>query len=241
MVSLFRLHVKKLILWDIDGTLIVSGRAGIFALAKAFHKIHGHEPDFSTLDVSGRTDKWIAAQVLKQQGIAVTPGNIHAYLEAYLECLLTELQTRSGRVLPGIFELLEKLRADPEVAQGLLTGNLQRGAQIKLEHFKVWHYFAFGAFGDDSPVRNELGPHAVRRASEKHSVEFASENIFVIGDTPHDIECGKAIGAKTIAVATGNFSFADLKRHDPTAAFPDFSDTSAFLQFIRDGRAPIFS
>jgi phosphoglycolate phosphatase-like HAD superfamily hydrolase len=110
-----------------------------------------------------------------------------------------------------------------------------------LEHFKVWHYFAFGAFGDDSPVRNELGPHAVRRASEKHSVEFASENIFVIGDTPHDIECGKAIGAKTIAVATGNFSFADLKRHDPTAAFPDFSDTSALLQFIRDGRAPIFS
>ena len=101
--------MKKLILWDIDGTLIVSGRAGIFALAKAFHKIHGHEPDFSKLDVSGRTDKWIAAQVLKQQGIAGTPENIHAYLEAYLECLLSELQTRSGRVLPGILELLEKL------------------------------------------------------------------------------------------------------------------------------------
>ncbi len=241
MSSLFHLPVKKLILWDIDGTLIVSGRAGIFALAKAFHQIYGRETDFSKLDVSGRTDKWIAAQVLEQQGIAATPENIHAYLEAYLECLLGELRTRSGRVLPGILELLEKLRTDPQVAQGLLTGNLQRGAQIKLEHFKVWHYFTFGAFGDDSPIRNELGPHAVRRAGEKHSVKFNPENVFVIGDTPHDIECGKAIGAKTIAVATGNFSVTDLRRHEPTAVLPDFSDTAAFLQLIRHGRAPIFS
>jgi phosphoglycolate phosphatase-like HAD superfamily hydrolase len=241
MASPLHLHVKKLILWDIDGTLIVSGRAGIFALAKAFHKIYGRESDFSKLDVSGRTDKWIAAQVLKQQGIAATPENIHAYLETYLECLLGELQTRPGRILPGIIELLDNLRADPEVAQGLLTGNLQRGARIKLEHFKVWHYFAFGAFGDDSPIRNELAPHAIRRAGEKHSMEFTSENIFVIGDTPHDIECGKTIGAKTIAVATGNFSIADLQRHKPTAVFPDFSDTTAFRQLIHGGRAPIFS
>lgn len=233
--------MKKLILWDIDGTLIVSGRAGIFALARAFLKIYGREPDFSKLEVSGRTDKWIAAQVLEQQGIAATAENIHAYLESYLECLLGELQTRPGRVLPGILELLEKLRTDPEVAQGLLTGNLQRGARIKLEHFKVWHYFAFGAFGDDSPIRNELGPHAVRRAGERHAVQFAPENVFVIGDTPHDIECGRAIGAKTIAVATGNFSHADLERHKPTAVFPDFSNTAAFLSLIRDGRAPIFS
>ena len=233
--------MKKLILWDIDGTLIVSGRAGIFALARAFLKIYGREPDFSKLEVSGRTDKWIAAQVLEQQGIAATAENIHAYLESYLECLLGELQTRPGRVLPGILELLEKLRTDPEVAQGLLTGNLQRGARIKLEHFKVWHYFAFGAFGDDSPIRNELGPHAVRRAGERHAVQFAPENVFVIGDTPHDIECGRAIGAKTIAVATGNFSHADLERHKPTAVFPDFSNIAAFLSLIRDGRAPIFS
>ena len=227
--------MKKLILWDIDGTLIVSGRAGIFALAKAFQKMYGHEPDFSRLDVSGRTDKWIARLVLEQQGVPASPENIHAYLEAYLDCLQHELHSRPGRVLPGIVDLLEKFRTDPTIAQGLLTGNLERGARIKLEHYKVWHYFAFGAFGDDSPIRNELGPHAIKRASANHAVEFAPENIFVIGDTPHDIECGKAIGAKTIGVATGNFSVATLQQHQPTAVFADFSDPAEFLRVIDAG------
>lgn len=225
-------YVKKLILWDIDGTLIVSGRAGIFALAKAFQKMHGHEPDIAKLDVSGRTDQWIARQVLEQQGIPATGENIHAYLEAYLECLLSELQARPGRVLPGIIPLLEKFKHHETIVQGVLTGNVQRGARIKLEHFKVWHYFEFGAFGDDSALRNELGPHAIRRASEKHSAEFSPENIFVIGDTPHDIECGKAIGAKTIAVATGTFTMAQLQAHQPTATFADFSEPAAFLRLI---------
>ncbi len=233
--------MKKLILWDIDGTLIVSGRAGIFALAKAFHKMYGREPDFTKLDVSGRTDQWIARQVLEQQGVHATPENIHAYLETYLESLLGELQARPGQVLPGILVLLEKFKHHPGVCQGLLTGNLQRGARIKLEHFKVWHYFAFGAFGDDSAMRNELGPHAVRRAREKHSAEFAPENIFVIGDTPHDIECGKAIGAKTIGVATGGFSVADLQLHQPTAVFPDFSHPEEFVRLIDEAVATTFS
>ncbi len=227
--------VKKLILWDIDGTLIVSGRAGIFALAKAFQKKYGREPDFSRLDVSGRTDRWIAQQVLEQQNLEATPDTIHAYLEAYLECLQEELNARPGRVLPGILDLLERFRTNPRIAQGLLTGNLQRGARIKLEHYQVWHYFSFGAFGDDSPIRNELGPHAVKRARTSHSVDFAPENIFVIGDTPHDIECGKAIGAKTIGVATGNFSVATLQQHHPTAVFADFSDQAAFLRVIGAG------
>ena len=226
--------MKKLILWDIDGTLIVSGRAGIFALAKAFLKIYGREPDFAALDVSGRTDQWIARQVLEQQGVPATAENIHSYLEAYLEELQGELNTRPGHVLPGILALLEKFRHHPGIAQGLLTGNLQRGARIKLEHFKVWHYFAFGAFGDDSSLRNELGPFAVRRASEKHAGQFDPADIFVIGDTPHDIECGKAIGAKTIGVATGSFSVADLRRHQPTAVFADFSEPAAFVQLIED-------
>lgn len=227
--------MKKLLLWDIDGTLIVSGRAGIFALEKAFSKQFGREPDFTHLDVSGRTDKWIARQVLEQQSIPVTNENIHAFLEAYLEILGEELHARPGRVLPGILDLLEKFSRHPAVAQGLLTGNLQRGAQIKLEHYKVWHYFAFGAFGDDSPMRNDLGPHAVRRASENHAVHFAPADIFVIGDTPHDIECGKAIGAKTIGVATGGFNAASLLAHEPTAVFADFSDPAAFIKLI-EGR-----
>ena len=223
---------KKLILWDIDGTLIVSGRAGIFALTKAFATVHGRTPDLGKIDVSGRTDKWIAGQVLEQQGIAATPENIHAYLEAYLQALPGELAGREGRVLPGIITLLNTLQARADIAQGLLTGNLQRGARIKLGHYQVWHYFEFGAFGDDSPWRNELGPHALRRAREKHAVEFAPADTFVIGDTPHDIECGKAIGAKTIGVATGRFTVAELQTHQPTAVFADFSDPAAFLGLI---------
>jgi len=228
--------VKKLILWDIDGTLIVTGRAGIFALAKAFLKLHGREPDFAKLDVSGRTDQWIARQVLEQQNIPPTGENIHDFLEAYLGFLSAELHSRPGRVLPGIVGLLEKFRLHPDIAQGLLTGNLQRGARIKLEHYKVWHYFEFGSFGDDSALRNDLGPHAVRRARERHSVEFAPADIFVIGDTPHDIECGKAIGAKTIAVATGTYPAAELQLHRPTAVFADFSDPDAFVRLVEGGQ-----
>ena len=233
--------MKKLILWDIDGTLIISGRAGIFALAKAFQNSYGREPDFSKLDTSGRTDLWIARQVLEQQGVPASAENIHAYLETYLQVLPSELHSRHGSVLPGIVELLEKFKHHPTIAQGLLTGNLRRGAQIKLEHYNVWHYFAFGAFGDDSPLRNELGPLAVRRAREKHAAEFAPDNIFVIGDTPHDIECGKAIGAKTIAVATGSFSATELRRHQPTAVFTDFSDPAAFVKLIEETGAPTAS
>lgn len=224
--------MKKLILWDIDGTLIISGRAGIYALGRAFLKLYGREPDFTNLDVSGRTDQWIARQVLEQQHVPATGENIHSFLESYLEMLSSELHARPGRVLPGIIDLLEKFKDHPSVAQGLLTGNLQRGARIKLEHYKVWHYFAFGAFGDDSALRNELGPHAVRRARDKHAVEFEASNIFVIGDTPHDIACGKAIGAKTIGVATGSFSLEALQAHQPTAVFRNFSDPAAFVRLI---------
>jgi phosphoglycolate phosphatase-like HAD superfamily hydrolase len=224
--------VKKLILWDIDGTLIVSGRAGLHALERAFSQLHGRTPDLRQLDLFGRTDKWIAERVLEQHGIASNAGNVHDYLEAYLGVLHEEVRARQGRVLPGVLELLDTLHARTDVVQGLLTGNLQRGARIKLEHYQVWHYFAFGAFGDDSPIRNELGPHALRRARERHAVEFAPDRTFVIGDTPHDIECGKVIGAKTIGVATGKYSVADLLAHHPTAAFKDFADPAAFLRVI---------
>ncbi len=230
-----RFSVKKLILWDIDGTLIVSGRAGIFALARAFQQLYGQEPDFSSIEISGRTDKWIASQILARHGLDASPENIHAYLEAYLGVLHEELRARHGRVLPGILELLEEIHHRPDLAQGLLTGNLQRGARIKLEHYKVWHYFAFGAFGDDSPVRNELGPFALNRARAQQAVEFTPAGTFVIGDTPHDIECGRALGAKTIGVATGRFSVAELQALQPTAVFADFNDTAAFLEVIDRG------
>ena len=225
--------MKKLILWDIDGTLIVSHGAGVRAMEKALTKRFGAQVDLSGIDWAGRTDSWITGTVFRHVGLPDTPQNSHDYLEAYLELLPQELANGpQGRVLPGVFELLETLHQRPDIAQGLLTGNLRRGAEFKLTHYKVWHYFEFGAFADDSPRRNDLGPHALRRAKERHAVDFAPDQTFIIGDTPHDIECGKVIGARTIAVATGQFSVAELAAHQPTAVFENFADTAAFLQTI---------
>ncbi len=227
------LSVEKLILWDIDGTLIKSHGAGVRAMEKALTKRFGMKVDLSVIDWAGRTDSWITGEVFRHVGLPDTPQNSHDYLEAYLEQLPRELASgQPGVVLPGVLELLETLHRRTDVAQGLLTGNLRRGAELKLTHHRVWHYFEFGAFADDSPRRNDLGPHALRRAKERHAVEFVSDRTFIIGDTPHDIECGKVIGARTIAVATGTFSFDELAAHRPTAVFKDFSDTAAFLRVI---------
>jgi phosphoglycolate phosphatase-like HAD superfamily hydrolase len=224
--------MKKLILWDIDGTLIRTNRAGIVALVRAFAQLHGREPDMASIEVSGRTDRWIISRMLEHHGITASSENIHTILEGYLQLLQGEMVARPGRVLPGVLELLETLHHRTDIVQALLTGNVERGARIKLEHYRVWHYFAFGAFGDDSPLRNDLGPHALRRAKERHEIDFRPERTFVIGDTPHDIECGKVIGARTIAVATGNFTVEQLAAHTPTAVFADFADTAALLRVL---------
>jgi phosphoglycolate phosphatase len=228
--------VKRLVLWDIDGTIIVSHGAGFRAMARALTERFGATVDMKEIDWAGRTDSWIAGEVLRVVGLPDTSENIRAFLEAYLEILPQELRAgRAGHVLPGILELLETLRLRTDVVQGLLTGNLQRGAEIKLTHHQVWHYFEFGAYADDSHLRNDLGPHAVRRATERHAVEFHPDRTYIIGDTPHDIECGKVIGAQTIAVATGKYSIEELAGHKPTAVFSDFADTAAFLRVIGVG------
>ena len=225
--------VKKLILWDIDGTLLHSDGAGERALVHALRDGFGLADDFAWLDYSGRTDRWIAGEILRHHGLPVTPENLQRYLDSYLHRLLAEMPRGQPHFLPGILELLETIRGLPDLAQGLLTGNLVRGARIKLEHFSAWHFFECGAFADDSEQRNDLGPHALRRARERHLAEFAPANTFVVGDTPHDIACGKAIGARTIAVATGRHALAELRAHAPDVVFPDFSDPPAFLRFVR--------
>lgn len=224
--------MKKLILWDIDGTLIRTNRSGIIALVRAFAQLHGREPAMGEVDVAGRTDRWIIGRMLEANAVEASTANIHAVLESYLQLLGSELSARSGQVLPGVHALLETLHRRDDVVQALLTGNVERGARIKLEHFNVWHYFKFGAFGDDSHLRNDLGPHALRRAKERHEIDFVPERVFVIGDTPHDIECGKVIGARTIGVATGMYSLEELTAHAPTAAFKDFADTAALLRVL---------
>ncbi len=225
----------KLLLWDIDGTLIVSHGAGFRAMQRALRECFGREVDLRQIDWAGRTDSWIVAEVLRHVGLPDTAANTQAYLEAYLGLLPVELRTgRSGQLLPGVTELLEHVHGRRDVVQGLLTGNMVRGAELKLSHFNVWHYFRFGAFADDSPRRNDLGPVALQRAKAHHGTEFSPENTFIIGDTPHDVECGQVIGARTIAVATGHYSLAELEACRPTAAFANLADTAAFLRLVTE-------
>lgn len=224
-------YMKTLVLWDIDGTLILSGGAGERALIVALREF-GIEGALDGIDIAGRTDRWIARQVLAKYGLPITPENISRYLAGYLRALPIELINPHAHVLPGVRELVSALSARGDVAQGLLTGNLRAGAEVKLRHHDLWTPFAFGAFADDGELRNDLGPHAVARACSHHAVDFPADRVWVIGDTPHDIECGKIIGACTLAVATGRYTVDELRTHSPTALYPDLRDTAAVLETI---------
>jgi phosphoglycolate phosphatase len=222
----------KLLLWDIDGTLVCTDAAGERALLRALKTLHDVEGSLKEIDYRGRTDAFIARRLFEHYRIPATPQNLHDYLEHYLKFLREELLQGRPKAHPGIFDILEQAQGRKDLVQGLLTGNLARGARIKLEHFDVWRYFEFGAFADDSSIRDELGPVALRRAGEHAGREILPENVFIIGDTPHDISCARVIGARAIAVATGGFTVTDLARHEPFAVLPDFGDPRKFFALI---------
>src|SRR5438128_5005840 len=215
---------KRLLLFDIDGTLIHSGGAGVEALKVALRERFEIEDDLRDIEIAGMTDSGIVASILKKHKIPATAENVAAFLDSYVHFLSKELPRRKGKLLPGVLELLEKLKSRKHVVLGLLTGNVSRGAQLKLGHYGVWHFFEFGAFADDHHDRNQLGPFARSRAKEKHGREFSPEEIDVVGDTPRDIACGKAFGARTIAVATGTWRRNELAKHQPDFLIDDFSD-----------------
>ena len=224
--------MKHLLLWDIDGTLILSGGAGMRALQRGLRDGFGIDGSLEDIDFGGRTDTWIMREVFRKFSLPVTPDNFARFFDGYIAALPAELSNPNARVLPGVREILRAAATHGGFAQGLLTGNMRRGAQIKLEHHGLWDHFAFGAFADDSEHRNELGPHAVRRALEKHGVNFAADDVWIIGDTPHDIDCGKAIGARTLAVATGGSSVDQLRAHRPTAVVKNLEDTPRILALL---------
>ena len=222
----------KLFLFDIDGTLLTSGGAGEKALNLAMRDRFQCHEDLSKIEIAGRTDSGIARQLFKLHGIEPTPENLTQFLDCYLHHLAGQLPKTEGRLLPGIIELLEKLKTCPDVVVALLTGNLEKGAKLKLTHYGVGEFFQFGAFADDHHDRNQLGYFAKARASEIHGVDFAAESIYVLGDTPHDISCGRAIGAKTVAIATGGYTREQLLAHHPDFLFDDLSDLPAVLSAL---------
>lgn len=223
---------KRLLLFDIDGTLIHSGGAGVEALKRALKERFGIEDNLHDIEFAGMTDSGIVVSILNKHKIAPSAENIAAFLDSYVHFLPHELPRRKGNLLPGVLDLLEKLKTRKHVVLGLLTGNVSRGAKLKLSHYGVWHYFEFGAFADDHHDRNELGAFARARAQEKHGREFSSDEIDVIGDTPRDIACGRALGARTIAVATGSWSREKLAEYDPDILIDDLSDVDRLIDTL---------
>lgn len=199
-----------LVLFDIDGTLIHTAGAGVRGMNAAFERLHGRSGALDGVPVAGRTDRAIIREVFRNWNVEMSDVELSPLRDEYVVELEREL-ARSGApdfgVLPGVHEALAGLEADPGFTLGLLTGNFVRGAEIKLAHFDLWRRFAFGAFGDHHVDRRDLVPVALARAQE-HGV--SPSHVVVIGDTPLDVDCAHAHGAQAVAVATGNYSAADL-------------------------------
>lgn len=223
---------KRLLLFDIDGTLIHSGGAGIHALQVAFKERFNIIDDLRDIEVAGMTDSGIVVNILNKHKIPASNENVSAFLDSYVHFLSRELPRRKGKLLPGVLELLRSLKSRPHLVLALLTGNVSRGAQLKLEHYGVWHFFEFGAFADDHRDRNRLGPFARARAKERHGFEFSAAEIDVIGDTPRDIACGRALGARTIAVATGTWTCDQLAEYNPDFLIEDLSNVEKVIHTL---------
>lgn len=220
---------RRLLLWDIDGTLISTGAAGQRAIVLATAQRFGGSGDLEGVEIAGRTDSGIAHQIFAKYGESITEERMRSFLNLYLELLARELPRSKGQVMPGVLELLTRSEHRPDTVLGLLTGNFRRGAQLKLEHYQLWHFFAFGAFADDHHDRNELGAFALTRAQEATGAKFLPPQVDVIGDTGHDIACGKAFGARTIAIATGSWPRERLAESAPDFLFNDLSNVDEVI------------
>lgn len=213
----------RVFLFDIDGTLINSRGAGQISLAESFASVFGID-DPQEVPVHGHTDRGIAGNLFSLHGIENSEENWRRFLEAYLERLPENLPKQKGYVLPGIIQILETLSKQDDVAVGLLTGNVRRGAEIKLEYFGIWQHFSFGGYGDDQPQRNDIAMGALETARELYDGRVVADQVLVIGDTPKDVHCARHIGAKVAAIATGAYSREALAAEEPDLLLDDLSD-----------------
>jgi phosphoglycolate phosphatase-like HAD superfamily hydrolase len=220
--------VIRLVLFDIDGTLIHTGGAGVKAFARACAEEFGIRDGTERLKFAGRTDFSLVREIFSNEGIEASRENFERFFAAYLGCLRENIVDCKGGPCPGVLQFQQGLaaRADAPLL-GLLTGNIKQGARIKLERFNLWQLFRFGAFAEDHEQRDQIAIVAHQRGSELCGRPLRGEEVVVIGDTPHDIRCGRAIGAKVLAVATGGATLQELRSHQPDWAVADLSQITA--------------
>jgi phosphoglycolate phosphatase len=219
----------QVLLFDIDGTLIRSGGAGKAAMEEALRNEFGLTHLHDKVPYSGRTDPSIGRDLLNIHGLDSCEANIHRLRDAYLRHLPESLRKHEGIVLPGIRELLERLQKAEGIALGLLTGNIRDGARCKLSFYGLWDYFPFGAFADGIHDRDDVARGALVEVARHIRREIHPSSIWVIGDTPLDVKCARAIGAKAVAVATGWHPVEELEASGADWVLNDLSEPRHLL------------
>ena len=225
----------KLLLFDIDGTLVLTGGSGIRALHRAFCQVVGIVNALDGIRLHGKTDPAIVREIFSARGALQNADSYDQILAAYVEFLPEEVQrSENYRVLPGILRFLQDFQGRSDLAFGLATGNVEAGARIKLARGNLNRFFAFGGFGSDAENRTELVRRAAHNGSRLAGVTIDPNDIFVIGDTPRDIAAGREAGYRTVGVATSDYSTEDLSAAGADFVLSDFErDRNQFLKSTR--------
>jgi phosphoglycolate phosphatase-like HAD superfamily hydrolase len=225
---------RRLVLFDIDGTLLSAGPVSRSALVDALTEIYGVTGPVDEYDFSGKTDPQIVRELMESAGLAedAWQRGFERCLEVYRGHLTTRLRPHHVRAKPGVVELVQALAADRRVALGLLTGNIEACARVKLAPLDLNGFFPFGAYGSDHHDRHRLPAVAVERARALTGEVFTGKRIVVVGDSIHDVRCGRGLGVRAVAVATGLTPAQMLAAEEPDALLTDFSDTGAAMAAI---------
>ena len=225
--------MTRVVLFDIDGTLVLTGGAGVRAMSRAFEELFAVPDPFRGIPMPGRTDVSILSDAAAAHGVA--SHELAPFREVYLGHLATEIEKPGPRkgIMPGVRPLLDLLAGRADVYLALLTGNYEDAARVKLEHFDLWRYFQCGAFGDLAPDRNSLLPKALAEIRRRGGPDVGPSDAVVIGDTPLDVACAAAGGARSIAVATGGYDVDALRAAGANVALQDLSDAQEVLRALQ--------
>lgn len=218
----------RLVLFDIDGTLVHTGGAGTKAFSQTFSTIFGLHHGAERMKFAGRTDVSLVREFFKIHGVPESRENFQQFFDNYPQMLANVLAHSTGMECVGVRQFIAELLELPQPPMlGLLTGNIQLGAEIKLRHFGLWEMFQFGGFADDHEERNHIAVAALQRGRRVFDPHLQPQEVVVIGDTPFDVKCGKFIGAKTLAVATGGSKLEELQKCDADWAVADLTQLRA--------------